>query len=171
MSISMRTRRLAGLIAFGVISIGCGSSDERAIRDQMAVIAKALTVPAAEAQFGGLARMASLRNALAENIQVTTGFAARPGAQVPPEIVGRDAVLGLAARWAPPAGGVTVEFVDVQVTLDAGGAAAQVYCTAQATSGPSEKPVVDARELRVGFSKTDGSWLVSSVHPEDTLTR
>ena len=137
----------------------------------MSVIAKALTVPANEGELGRVARLASLRNALAQDIQVSTGGSAQPGAQLPPEVAGRDAVLALAARWAPPAGGVTVEFVDIQVTLDPAGNAAQVYCTAQVTSGPPERPLVDARELRIGFAKTEGSWLVSSVHPEQTLTR
>lgn len=137
----------------------------------MSAIAQALTVPANDGDLGRIGRIASLRSLLAENIRVSTGFSARPGAQIPPELVGRDAVLALVARWAPPVSGVTVEFVDMQITLDAGDAGAQVYCTAQATSGPPDQPVVDARELTVGFTKVDGSWLVSSVRPEDTLTR
>jgi hypothetical protein len=95
----------------------------------------------------------------------------RPGAEIPQELVGRDAVLALAGRWAPPAGGVTIEFVDMQVTLDASRASAQVYCTARISSGPDDRPVVDARELTIGFSKIDGSWLLASVRPEDTLVR
>ena len=166
-----RTLRTAGLIAIAVIAAGCGDSDERAIKNQMTAIATALTVPANEGELGRITRIASLRNALAQDIRVSTGVSPRPGAQIPPEVVGRDAVLALSARWAPPATGVTVEFVDLQVTVDASGAGAQVYCTAQATSGPPERPLVDARELRVGFSKQNGSWLVSSVHPEETLTR
>ena len=171
MSNHQRALCSAALAAAVVIAIGCGSSDERAIKNQMSAIAKALTVPANEGELGRVTRIASLRNALAQDIQISTRMSPRPGAQIPPEIVGRDAVLALAARWAPPASGVAVEFVDVQVTLDASGAAAQVYCTAQASSGPPERPVVDARELTVGFAKIDGAWLVTSVRPEDTLTR
>jgi ribosomal protein S9 len=163
--------RRAAVLAIGVIVSGCGGGDEGAIKNQMSAIAQALSVPASEGELGRIARIASLRNALAENIQVSTGASVRPGAQIPPEVVGRDAVLGLAARWSPPRAGVSVEFVDVQVTVDDGGATAQVYCTAQATSGPPEQPIVDARELTVGFAKIDGEWLVSSVRPEDTLTR
>lgn len=171
MSNYTRAFRMAALVAMALLVPGCGGGDERAIRNRMSAIAKALTVPANEGELGRVARIASLRNVLAEHIQVSTGAAARPGAQIPPEVVGRDAVLGLAARWAPPASGVTVEFVDIQVTLDGSGAAAQVYCTAQATSGPPERPVVDARELTVGFSRLDGAWLVTSVRPEETLSR
>lgn len=171
MSNHQRAWRMAGFAAAAAIAIGCSSSDERAIKDQMAAIAKALTVPANEGELGRVARIASLRNVLAQDIQVSTGVSPRTGAQIPPEIVGRDAVLALAARWAPPTGGVTVEFVDIQVTRDGNGVVAQVYCTAQASSGPPERPVVDARELTVGFSKIDGEWRVTSVRPEDTLTR
>ena len=171
MSNCMRACRLGVLAAMAVFALGCGNSDVRAIEDQMSAIEQALTVPASEGELGRVTRIASLRHALAENIQVSTGSIAAPGAQVPPELVGRDAVLALAGRWAPPAGGVTVEFVDAQITLDPGNVTAQVYCTVQATSGPPERPIVDARELTVGFSKIDGEWLVSSVRPEATLAR
>ena len=162
--------RSARLVAIALLVLGCGGGDERAIRSRMDAIAQSLTVPANDGELDRVARMASLRHALAENIQVSAGVASNPGARMQ-ELVGRDAVLGLAARWAPPAGGVTVEFVDVQVTLDGSGATAQVYCTAQATSGPPERPLVDARELTVGFSKIEGAWLVTSVRPEETLAR
>ena len=159
---------------FGVvvaIAVACGDNDERAIRNQMSAIAESLSVPANDGELGRIARIAALRNVLAPDIAVSTGASSRPVAEVPPELVGRDAVLALAGRWVPPGGGVTIEFVDVQVTLDASRATAQVYCTARISSGPDERPVVDARELTIGFSRIDGSWLVASVRPEDTLVR
>ncbi len=171
MSILLRGCRMGVLVAIALLVPGCGNSDVRAIEDQLSAIEKALTVPGSEGELGRVARVASLRNAFAENIQVSTGATAAPAAQIPPELIGRDAVLALAARWAPPAGGVTVEFVDAQITLDPSNVTAQVYCTVQATSGPPERPLVDARELTVGFSKIDGEWLVSSVRPEATLAR
>ena len=137
----------------------------------MSAIAESLSVPQNDGELGRIARMAALRNVLAPGVAVSTGVSARPGAEVPPELVGRDTVLALVGRWVPPAGGVTIEFVDAQVTLDASRATAQVYCTARVSSGPDERPVVDARELTIGFSKLDGSWLVVSVRPEETLVR
>ena len=166
-----RAWRRAGPIAIALLVLGCGGGDERAIRARMDSIAQALTVPANEGELGRIARIASLSSGLAETIEISTGVTTSAGATGSEEFVGRDAVLGLAARWAPPAGGVTVEFVDVQVTLGGGAATAQVYCTAQAMSGPAERPLVDARELTVGLSKIDGEWLVSSVRPEATLAR
>jgi hypothetical protein len=165
----VRPGLLAGVIV--ACAVGCGDSDERAIRNQMSAIADALTVPENDGELGRIARLASLRNLLAPDIAMSTGVPDRPGAEVPPEIVGRDAVLALAGRWVPPAGGVTIEFVDMQVTLDASRLGAQVYCTARISSGPDERPVIDARELSIGFSKIDGSWLIASARPEETLVR
>ena len=137
----------------------------------MSAIAESLSVPENDGELGRIARIAALRNVLAPDVAISTGASSRPGAEVPPELVGRDAVLALVGRWVPPAGGVTIEFVDMQVTLDANRAAAQVYCTARISSGPDERPVVDARELTIGLSRLDGSWLIASVRPEDTLVR
>src|SRR5512134_3438871 len=155
--------------ALGIVlaaAIGCGDSDERAIENQMSALAEALTLPANDGERGRFGRSAAVRNVLAPDITVSTGVTARPGGQVPPEVVGRDAVLALAGRWVPPPGGVTVEFVDVQLTVDDSRVNAQVYCTARVSSGPKEQPLVDARELTVGFSKIDGTWLITSVRPE-----
>ena len=175
----MRIPMLAVLMALGA---ACANSDERAIEEQMSTIAEALTVPSNDGDLGRLGRIASLRRALAPDIQLSTGAAPRPGGRVPPEIAGhrfsgaaaisgRDAVLALAGRWVPPPGGVIIEFVDLQITVDDGRTNAQVYCTAKATSRSPEKALVDARELTVAFSKIDGQWLVTAVRPEQTLAR
>ena len=79
-------------------------------------------------------------------------------------------MLALVGRWVAPAGGVTIEFVDVQVTLAADRATAQVYSTARFHPA-RRRPVVDARELTIGFAEIDGSWLITSVRPENTLVR
>jgi hypothetical protein len=152
------------------------ASDERAIRHQMSAIAQSLTVPAHEGSLGAITRLGSLRKALASDIRVlaSASSAAIPGvgAQPPDEIVGRDMVLALVGRWIPPPGGTTVEFVDVQLTVDAGQPTAQVYCTAKVTSrGTGEQPTVDARELTAGFAKVEGTWIVTWVRPEETLVR
>jgi hypothetical protein len=161
-------------LVLGVIltaASGCGDSDERAITNQLSAIAEALTVPANDGELGRVARIAAVRHVLAPDITVSTAVTSRPGAEYPSELVGRDAVLALAGRWVPPRGGVTVEFVDMQVTLDDSRVSAQVYCTARVSSGPEERPLVDARELTVGFTKIDGTWLITSVRPEETLVR
>ena len=164
----MRIAHLA--VAAAIAAVSCSSGDERAIRSQLSAIATSLTVPANENELGRIARIATLRSALAPDIRVVTGATARPGGEIPTEIVGRDIALGLASRWSI-IGGIAVEFVDVQVTIDDAGESAAVYCTAKMTTGTSQQPAVDARELTVAFSKVDGAWRVTSVRPENTLIR
>lgn len=163
--------RAAGLALVLTLAAGCGFREEDAIKDRLAEIAGSLSVPENDGELGRIARIAALSRAFAPDVRVSTGVSPRPGAQIPPEIVGRESLLALAGRWIPPPGGLVVEFVDVQVTLDDSRATASVYCTARMTSGRDEQPVVDARELTVGFSKIDGEWLVTSVRPEETLSR
>ncbi len=157
------------LIAVLTMTTACGGGEEGAIKKQIESIAEILSVPAAEGELGRVARIAALRKVFAENLRVSIGGSAP--AQVPPDIVGRDAVLALLGRWTPPVGGFELEFVDLQVTVDPGGATAQVCGTARATSGTNDPPDVDARELTVGFAKIDGDWVITSVRPEETLTR
>jgi hypothetical protein len=153
------------------------ASDERAVRSQMSAIAESLTVRQDEGDLGAITRLAALRQLLAPEIHLSAGgppLAAGPAGDVPPgeQVLGRDAVVGLVSRWAPPPGGVKVEFVDLQVTVDDDRAGAEVYGTARLTSqDASGGAIVDARELTVGFTQADGRWLVSSVRAEDTLTR
>lgn len=169
--VAASARHAVFVLIIQAAAIGCGDSDERAIRNQMSAIAESLTVPSNDGELGRIARIAALRTVLAPQITVSTGTSDRSGAQIRSELVGRDAVLALVGRWAPPAGGVTIEFVDTQVTVDANRVNAQVYCTARISSGPEDRPVVDAREITIGFSKIDGSWLIASVRPEETLMR
>ena len=174
---SLRTGTALVVIVAAVLGYLWWASDERAIRRQMTAIAEALTVRPEEGSLGPVTRVAALRNALAPDIRLSGG---RPPAvsgqgqstRTPPEVIGRDAVLGLVSRWIPPPSGVTVRFVDMQVTVDDGGVGAEVYCTATVESaGSTGEPNVDARELVVGFQKIEGDWLVSSVRVEETLMR
>lgn len=163
--------RGCGLLVIVIALAACAPGEEREIRNQLSGIAETLSVPASDGDLGRLARIASLRRTLAPDVQVLTGESPRPGAQIPPQISGRDGVLALVGRWSPPPGGVTVEFVDVNVALDDGRTSAQVYCTAKLTSGTAEQPVVDARELTIGMARIDGDWLITSIRPEETLSR
>jgi hypothetical protein len=174
---SLRVAVVLVVVVSAVLVYRWWASDERAIRRQMTAIAEALTVRPEEGSLGAVTRVATLRNALAPDIRLSAGpppSAAGQGTstRTPPEVVGRDAVLGLVGRWLPPPGGVTVEFVDRQVIVDQGGVSAEVYCTATIeAAGASGQPTVDARELIVGFQKLDGDWLISSVRVEETLMR
>src|SRR5262245_41201362 len=99
----MRTLLLVVMLS---VSFACGGGEEGAIKNRIEAIAEMLSVPASEGELGRLARVAALRNVFATDVVVSTGGSARPGAQIPAEIVGRDAMLGFVGRWSPPAGGV-----------------------------------------------------------------
>lgn len=173
----MASRRWSVAIASALVVVAIvlayrwWASEARAIRHQLATIARLATPPPDEGDLGMVTRLAQLRNALAPDIRVSA-TAPGTGAQMPQEIVGRDVVLALAGRWQPTRERMTLEFVDVQVTVDDGGKEAEVYCTAKVTlHPPSEPPTVDARELTIGFAKVDGIWIVRSVRQEPTLIR
>jgi hypothetical protein len=87
----------------------------------MSSLAETLTVPEGEGELGRVARVAALRSALAPDVRVSIA-GARPGSPNADGLAGRDAVLALVGRWSPPAGGVDIDFVDVQVTLGEDGA-------------------------------------------------
>ncbi len=142
------------------------TSDERAIKKQLAAIAESLTVAPDEGSLGPVTRVATLRRTLAPDVRVSAGppstgsDAAGAGAHT---LAGRDAVLGAASRWAPP-GGVTVDFVNVRIEVSDDRGSAHVSCTATMTSpGASGAPTVDARDIRIDFTRIEGAWLVSVV--------
>ena len=163
------------ITAVVIIAAGVGyrwwTSDERAIRASLSEIAESLTIPVNEAGLGRVTRVAMLRNNLAPEIEISGTASPAEGAEASQRIVGRDAALAFVGGWSPPPGGMTVEFVDMQVTVDAGRSRAIVKSTAMVTSGTSEQATVDAREVVVGFSRIDREWLVTSARLEETLRR
>ena len=63
-------------------------------------------------------------------------------------------MLALVGRWVAPAGGVTIEFVDVQVTLAADRATAQVYSTARFHPAPTSGRLSTRASLRSALPKS-----------------
>lgn len=152
------------------------TADERAIRAQVATIARALTVAPDEGALGPVTRVAALRNVLAPEILVSVGpLPAQAGAGsalLQEELIGRDAVLGLVGRWVPPSGGLMVRFVDVQVAVRDGRSDADVRGTVVVTAHTaSHEPSVDARDLSARFARLDGTWRLATVRLEETLQR
>jgi hypothetical protein len=167
-----RIASLVVVILVAVVAYRWWASDERAIRRQLSAIAESLTVAPNEGSLGSISRLAQLRKALAPDIRVSPVPRRSGGGDQADDIVGRDAVLALASRWAPPAGGVTVEFVDVRVTVGDSGTDAQVSCAAKVTSGgASEEPTVDVRDVMLAFRKIDGAWLVSAARPVEAAPK
>ena len=79
-------------------------------------------------------------------------------------MVGRDAVLRAAAVVRVPAGGVTVEFNDVRVTVDTQTRRALATVTVSVMAGAAVGgQLLQARELDMVFSEVGGEWLIERV--------
>ncbi len=139
-------------------------SDERAIRSRLGELADTLSMPATAGDIARVTRLAGLRKFFTDDVHV------RFGGQ---EVTSRDALLALVSRWAPPPGGVTVEFVDVQITVDDGAAEARVYLTAKVTGRDARtgEPTIDAREANITMTRGDGGWALSSAESQETLQK
>ena len=139
------------------------TSDERVIRRRLADVAEIVSVPSHDSDLGRLARVARLRRYLAENVRVAAGNS---------QVASRELVLAAASQWTPFPGGVTVEFLDVHVNVDADrlGADADLTAKITATSPQPGDETVDAQEVRVALRKIGGEWLISEARTEPILS-
>ena len=79
---------------------------------------------------------------------------------------GRDAALRVVAELRVPAGGVTVEFTEVRVTVDTRIRRALATVTAALTAGAAfGGEGLEMRELDMVFSEIGGEWIVEQVRP------
>jgi hypothetical protein len=139
---------------------------QRAIKVQLSALAAALSVPAESiGRTTGLERAAQLRRFFTGDVHVSGGADSSA-------IASRDALLATLAAWAPPAGGLNVDFVDVQVALDSD-AAARAYMTVEVTTADPQtgQPAMDKREMRVSLVKIDDAWRIARAEPQDALGR
>jgi SnoaL-like domain len=134
-------------------------NQNRVVKRRLGELAATLSVPAQEADLERLARLARLRDYLADDVKVRSG---RSG----PELSSREAVMATAASWKPDRGG-NVSFVDTDVKLDAD--TARAYTTAEVTTSDPRtgEQTLDAREAVLELVRRDGLWLVSAVELRD----
>jgi ketosteroid isomerase-like protein len=136
---------------------------QRAIKGELSALAAALSVPAESAgHTTGIERAAELRHFFADDVHVS----AEPGGR---EITSRDALLAAVAAWIPPPGGCNVDFVDVQVALDADAALARAYMTVEMTTADQRtgQPAMDKKEMVVSLAKAGGAWVIANVRPAE----
>jgi hypothetical protein len=157
------------LVAVVVIALGAylwWPSEERAVKNRLRRLAETLSVPAQSNDVGRVTRLAQLRRYFADNVEVRSG-----GSE--PQTIPLDALLAAIASWTPPPGGLTIEFVDEQVTIQPDAAGAKVYLTVKISAHDARtgEPTVDAREAHLGMVKRNGAWIVASVETADTLER
>ena len=105
---------------------------------------------------GTLARAARMSTYFTEDVVVDLGKGTPP-------IVGRDTLVGMAARLQPRTAAFTLEFVDVSVNVSRETAAdVSLTATFRRRSSAGEESI-DARELALTMTKPDGEWRVSRV--------
>jgi hypothetical protein len=148
-------------LLIGYFSYQWWFNQNRVVKRRLGELAAALSVPATEADLERVARLARLRQYLADDVRITAG---RTG----PELSSRDAVMAAAAGWKPDRGG-HVDFIDVDVKVE--DETARAYATAEVTTrnaGTGEQ-TRDARESQLSLVKRDGVWVVSGVELRDPV--
>jgi hypothetical protein len=146
-------------LMIGYFSYQWWFNQNRVVKRRLGELAETLSVPATEADLERVARLARLRQYLADDVRITSG---RGG----PELSSRDAVMAAAASWKPDRGG-NVDFIDVDVKVDAD--TARAYATAEvSTRDPrTGEQTRDAREAHLWLVNREGLWVVSGVELTD----
>ncbi len=98
-------------------------NDERAIRRRMNEVAAALSTSREGTDLARLARVMKLRQYLADDATAIDEGSI--------ELRSRDEILAVAAQWATGGEGLTVDFVDLTVSMAPDGATAQSRFTAR----------------------------------------
>ena len=149
-------------VLVGYFSYQWWFNQNRVVKRRLGELAATLSVPAGETDLDRLARVARLRQYLADDVRVVAG---RSG----PEIAPREAVMGVAATWKPDRGG-SLDFVDTDVKLEAD--TARAYVTAQVTTRDPRtgEQTRDSREAVLSLVRRDGVWLVSVAELRDPAT-
>jgi hypothetical protein len=131
----------------------------RVIMRELGELAAALSVPANESDVNRLARLATVRRLLSPSARIRAGDV---------ELASRDAAMAALAAWTPPPSGVNVDFVDVQVNVDAADTA-RAYATVEVTrrDGDGKEPSVDSREVEMTLALDDGVWVITRAAPND----
>ena len=128
----------------------------RAIKQRLGQVAAALSVPAPDSDIARLERLAQLRNYLADDVRVDVA-----GAQ---PLSSRDAVLAIVGGFRPAPGGVDVNFVDTQVTVDSADQG-RAFLTVEVTTPDRQtgERTIDSREAMVTLARRAGNWVITSA--------
>src|SRR5262245_17877584 len=149
-------------VLIGVCAYRWWTGEEHIIKERLNSLAAILS-PSGDSQFSTISRIGQLRGYFAPDVRVHVGG---------DEIVSRDAVLALLARWQPPSKSLKVEFVDVSVTVEEDTALASLTAKISNTdASAAEDSIADAREGVLTLRKLNGEWVISSVESTETLQR
>jgi hypothetical protein len=131
----------------------------RAAKQRLGEVAFALSVPENESDVARIGRLAQLRTYLDDDLRLKIGTE---------EIRSRDAALGIAAGWKPPAGSGDVHFADVQLFIESG-TAAHAYLAVELASLDKESghSTVDSRDASVSMARKNGEWVITAAESKE----
>jgi hypothetical protein len=130
-------------------------SDERSIRRHLSNLAEALSFPLAESTEERMTRVAVLREYFAPEVRVVLDGR---------EITSRDEIIGLLSRYEPPPGGLSVEFVNILITIADDHESAAVTLTAKAASTDEQGvSTLDERVADITMRKFDDDWVIGTA--------
>ncbi len=129
---------------------------QREVRQRMNAVASALSTAREGTDLARLGRVMRLKDYLAEDVRVVGD-----GRQID----SRDGVMDAAARWATAGNGLSVDFIDLSVTMSPDGGSAESFFTAQISSSgaASSAPTVESRDVITDLVRRNGQWLITRV--------
>jgi hypothetical protein len=151
-----------GLVLIVAALVKWWPSDERDIRHQLDALADIVSVPPAESDLSRTARLADLRSYFSDSVQVRM-----PEQHIP----NRDALMAVAQSYAPPPGGIFVEFVNPNISVP-GDNTAHVIVTARisrknAANGETD---IEERTAALDMAKRRGDWLITNVEQQEPVS-
>lgn len=157
-------------VALRVLIIGalltvaaCAWGDQRAAITKHLNECKDLVNKVVPDGIGTVTRAAEIGRCFTEDVTVDLGRGAAP-------IVGREMVIGMAARLQPRTSDYRLEFADINVQVASDEQSADVHLTAELIrreSGPRQS--MDAREFELTMRRDDGEWRIARVAGVQTL--
>lgn len=136
--------------------------EERAIRRRLDALAADFNESTSDG-LGTLARAARLGSFFTDDVTVDLGQGAAP-------IVGRETLIGMAARLQPRTSAFEVRLADVTPTLGPDRASARVSLTVEfirRAAAAGENNSLDAREFSLDMVKSGGEWRIARAATVD----
>jgi hypothetical protein len=159
--------RVAGVVALAALALLVwslrGSSDERAIREQLETLRAEVNRSTPDG-LANIARAANIGSYFTEDVVVDLGQGTAP-------IRGRLTLMGMAERLQPRTAAFRMELDDVGVEMTPGASTADATLTISFVrrSIPTGEESRDAREFALGLMKAGGTWRIARVTAIDVL--
>ena len=138
-------------------------SPEHVIRKQLAELARTACVPANESNLAKLANAQKLASFFTPDVEITFDLPGRFSQTISGRAELQEKALGARAALS----GLTVEFLDVNVTVAPDGQSATADLTAKANLPGDSVPQVE--EVKVSLKKVEGDWLIQHAENVKTL--